>query len=73
MVVDRYTKLVPTVIAACLLWLSVGGPSLLTPVSAQADDQRVIIAEWVDAGGGVQKLRARIPGTAGLPVAVIEQ
>ena len=53
MAVDRYTKLVLTVIAVCLVWLSlsVGGPSLMTPVSAQTN-QRVLIAGWVDESGG---------------------
>ena len=35
MTVDRYTKVVLTVIAGCLLWLCAGGPSVITPVSAQ--------------------------------------
>jgi hypothetical protein len=38
MTIDRYTKMVLTVIAACLVWLSVGGPSLMTAVNAQIDD-----------------------------------
>jgi hypothetical protein len=37
MTIDRYTKTVLTVIAACLVWLSIGGPSLVTPVSAEGD------------------------------------
>jgi|SRR6187549_2041093 hypothetical protein len=37
MAIDRYTKTVLTVIAACLVWLSVGGPSLITAISAQGD------------------------------------
>jgi hypothetical protein len=52
MAVDRYTKLVLTVIAVCLVWLSVGGPSLLTPVSAQQGD-RVFLAGWIDDEGRV--------------------
>ena len=52
MTVDRYTKLVLTVIAVCLLWLSAGGPSLITPVRAQVGD-RVVLAGWVDATGNV--------------------
>jgi hypothetical protein len=55
MAVDRYTKLVLTVIAVCLVclvWLSAGGPSLITPVSAQTN-QRVLIAGWVDESGAV--------------------
>ena len=50
MSVDRYTKLMLTVIAVCLVWLSVGGPSLITPVRAQVGD-RVILAGWVDESG----------------------
>ena len=53
MSVDRYTKVVLTVIAVCLVWLSLGGPSLIAPVSAQADDERVILAGWVDEKGTV--------------------
>ena len=37
MYVDRYTKLVLTVIAVCLVWISLGGPSLITSASAQGD------------------------------------
>ena len=51
MAVDRYTKLVLTVIAVCLVWISLGGPALITPVSAQADG--VILRGWVDQSGGV--------------------
>ena len=53
MSVDRYAKLVLTVIAACLLWISAGGPSVLTPVSAQDQPQRVVMAGWDDANGKV--------------------
>jgi hypothetical protein len=52
MSVDRYTKLVLTVIAVCLVWISLGGPSLITPVKAQTAD-RVLLAGWVDAKGAV--------------------
>ena len=51
MAVDRYTKLVLTVIAICLVWLSAGGPSLITPVSAQADG--VLLRGWIDESGAV--------------------
>jgi len=57
MAVDRYTKLVLTVIAVCLVWLSLGGPSLITPVSAQVGD-RVILAGWLDQNGVVIKFPA---------------
>ena len=52
--IDLYTKAVLTVIAICLVWMSLGGPSLLTPVSAQVRTsgyQRVVLAGWADSGG----------------------
>ena len=44
--IDLYTKLVLTVIAACLVWICVRGTVLSTPVQAQArpQPQEVIIA-----------------------------
>ena len=66
MAVDRYTKLVLTVIAVCLVWLSLGGPSLITPVSAQAGD-RVILAGWLDANGNVRVFPNPIGGRSFLP------
>jgi hypothetical protein len=33
--IDRYTKVILTIIAACLVWLSVGGTRLLPSVQAQ--------------------------------------
>ena len=61
MSVDRYTKLLLTVIALCLVWLSVGGPSLITPVSAQSD--RVYLAGWVDDAGRL----ISFPAAPGVP------
>jgi hypothetical protein len=60
MAVDRYTKVVLTVIAACLVWLSVGGPSLITPVKAQSD--RVYLAGWIDEKGASRQFPIP-PGT----------
>lgn len=37
MTVDRYTKTVLTIIAVCLVWLSLGGSSLLPRVEAQGN------------------------------------
>lgn len=62
MAVDRYTKLVLTVIAVCLVclvWLSAGGPSLITPVSAQADG--VLLRGWVDESGAVMSFPKASP------------
>ena len=54
MSVDRYTKVVLTVIAVCLVWIAAGGPSLLTPVNAQSNNgQRVLLSGWVEASGTV--------------------
>jgi hypothetical protein len=33
--IDRYTKVVLTIIAVCLVWLSVGGVQVLPPAHAQ--------------------------------------
>ena len=33
--IDRYTKVVLTIIAACLVWLSVGGVQVFLPAYAQ--------------------------------------
>lgn len=56
MSVDRYTKLILTVIAVCLVWLSVGGPSLITPAEAQVPvGDRVILSGWVDENGNVRR------------------
>ena len=60
MSVDRYTKAVLTVIAVCLVWLSVGGPSLITPVRAQ-DDARVLLRGWVDDTGRAISFPAPAP------------
>ena len=60
--IDAYTKVVLTVIAVCLVWLSLGGPSLITPVAAQNDrTNRVVLAGWVDAGGYVRSMSSDSP------------
>jgi hypothetical protein len=62
---DRYTKAVLTVIALCLVWMSVGGPALLPVVGAQpgvaigATD--IVIVGWRDARGEIVKLPALLP------------
>ena len=64
--VDVYTKVILTVIAACLLWLSFGGPSLLTPVEAQQAG-RIVVAGWIDEAG-IQRSFA-----SGVPVKIVEK
>jgi hypothetical protein len=69
--IDLYTKCVLTVIAACLVWLSLGGPALLTVAQAQAPsgDPHVVISGWVDGSGYTHRLGSR--GTDGVPVVVL--
>lgn len=78
--IDFYTKFVLTVIALCLIWLSVGGPAILPSVSAQRPDkiiggQRVIIAGWADWTGKEHQFNPNavpgLPEQPGIPVAVI--
>jgi hypothetical protein len=68
--IDRYTKVVLTIIAACLFWLSLGGPALLPTAHAQATTH-VLIAGWVDDKGKVHSVSAPNEGIMGLPVAVV--
>jgi len=71
--IDRYTKVVLTIIAACLIWLSLGGASLLPAAHAEPAATHVIIAGWVDSKGNVHNdLSTPLPqGVHGLPVAVV--
>jgi len=46
MKIDRYTKIVLTIIAACLVWISLGGPSLVTPVHAASPSVVYIAGLW---------------------------
>lgn len=62
--VDRYTRVVLTVIAACLVWLCVNG----MPQRAQAQGaQPVLLAGWVDGHGRPWQL-ANGNNVAPLPV-----
>ena len=73
--IDLYTRFVLTIIAVCLVWLSLGGPALLPVAQAQAardnrNETRVLIAGWLDGGGRFHELNPGMPGMSGLPVAV---
>lgn len=57
---DRYTKIVLTVIAVCLMKIAFG--DLITPVEAQASIQRVAIC---DKSGSDCASVTRLPGTVG--------
>jgi putative hemolysin len=63
MKVDWYTKTVLTVIAGALLYLCVAMTPVGTPISAQPEAQRVVIAGWENEGR-----RVNLTSTAGLPV-----
>lgn len=71
---DLYTKTLLTVIAACLVWMSLGGPSLLVPASAQQQSrssgyERVLIAGWIDQTGNEHPLSpGSLAVTSGIPV-----
>ena len=53
MTVDRYTKIVLTVIAVCLVWIAFGrSSSLVTPVSAQTGG--IYLAGWIEEGGALR-------------------
>jgi len=75
MKIDRYTKIVLTVIAACLVWISLGGPSLVRPVHAATIESSVYIAGWIDGDGNQHKMGpANSYATApGLPVYITKK
>ena len=68
--IDVYTKVILTIIAACLVYLSLGARALIPVARAEPDGSRVLITGWVDADGRVQRLpSAPAPGRAlALPV-----
>jgi hypothetical protein len=43
---DAYTKVMLTVIAACLIYIALGRPGILPAVQAQGEPQHVILAGW---------------------------
>ena len=53
---DAYTKIILTVIAVSLVWLSLGGPAFLTTVEAQSKAQEVWIKGWLDDKGNMRLL-----------------
>ena len=68
--IDFYTKCVLTVIALCLVWLSLGGPTILPAALAQPlpGGERVLLAGWVDEAGYIHKFGAN---RRGMPVSVM--
>jgi hypothetical protein len=66
--IDLYTKVMLTIIAACLAYLSVGGRSLIADARAESEASRVLIAGWIDAEGHVQRLPPAAGRVLALPV-----
>jgi hypothetical protein len=62
---DLYTKAVLTIIAVCLVWLCLGGPSLMTPAQAQTAPTEVVIVGWKE---GAKERNAYDLGFRALPV-----
>jgi hypothetical protein len=46
MKIDRYTKVILTIIAACLVWMSLGGPSLITTANAASPSVVYVAGLW---------------------------
>ena len=77
--IDFYTKFVLTVIALCLIWLSVGGPAILPGAIAQESGlgERIVITGWEDEKGQVTRFSrttdasGRPMDKGGLPVAIV--
>jgi hypothetical protein len=46
MKIDRYTKVILTIIAACLVWMSLGGPSLVTTANAASPMVVYVAGTW---------------------------
>jgi hypothetical protein len=74
MSIDRYTKVVLTVIAVCLVWIATGGPSLMPAASAQILPQRVIVIGWEDGNGKQWALPNMLigPGTSQKPTRPVQ-
>ena len=69
---DAYTKVVLTVIAACLIYIALGRPAILPSVQAQNEPQHVILAGWSQSPTGPavslgsQPLPVSGPNTGGI-------
>lgn len=74
MLIDRYTKCVLTVIAVCLVWISLGGPSLWPVARAQSTvPAEVVVSGWKDTNGVVWSLPAFISRPSGTFAAEAER
>jgi hypothetical protein len=75
--IDVYTKTVLTVIAVCLVWIALGGSSLLSAAQAQGTSvQNVRVVGWQTGSSSVANVRIVGWGSSGgssreLPLPVI--
>jgi hypothetical protein len=69
--IDLYTRVMLTIIAACLVWLSLGGSAVLTDAHAQSQSH-VLIAGWIDHSGKKHTLEC-CGNEAALPVWVVNK
>ncbi len=61
---DTYTKVMLTVIAACLIYIALGRPAMLPVAQAQNEPAHVILAGWSQSTAGA----AMSLGSQPLPV-----
>jgi len=67
---DLYTKVMLTIIATCLLWLSFGGPSRLMVLQAASPQTHVVIDGWMPMGSNGQYIGLQRTSGGGVPVTV---
>jgi hypothetical protein len=69
--IDFYTKTVLTVIAVCLVWIAIGGPSLIPAAQAQGSAiQNVRVVGWGNGSSAVADVQV-VGWRAPLPLPVI--
>ena len=71
MTIDRYTKTVLTIIAACLVWMSLGGPSLFTTAHAAAPAVVYLTGVWDDRNVPHNFFKDGKPTGVGIPVSMV--
>ena len=73
MKIDRYTKLVLTIIAASLLWIALGGPSLLATAHAANPEVVYIAGVWDLDNTPHTFLKQGKPTGAAIPVEIVNK
>ena len=73
MKIDRYTKVVLTIIAACLVWMSLGGPSLVDTAHAASPSVVYVAGLWDLDGTPRTFYKQGKPTGVAVPVEVVEK